>query len=101
MPAFAKSDDEGAPSVNQVWAIEAGGPDQPGVIWAGTIPAALFRNEDHGADPWQLVESLGRCRNASNGSPAAPTDPALHTICVDPRDSNRIVVRGVLRRRLA
>ena len=27
MPAFAKSDEEGAPSVNQVWAIEAGGPN--------------------------------------------------------------------------
>jgi hypothetical protein len=92
MPAFAKSDEEGAPSVNQIWAIEAGGPDQPGVIWAGTIPAALFRNEDHGAGPWQLMESLWQMPERQQWFAGGTDDPALHTICVDPRDSNRIVV---------
>ena len=29
------------PSVEQIWALEAGGADQPGVLWAGTIPGGL------------------------------------------------------------
>src|SRR4051812_4865856 len=29
-----------------VWTLEAGGPDEPGVLWAGTIPGGLFRSRD-------------------------------------------------------
>ena len=92
MPAFARSEEEGAPSVNQIWAIEAGGPDQPGVIWAGALPAALFRNQDHGVGAWQLVESLWQMPERQQWFGGGTDDPALHTICVDPRDSKRIVI---------
>lgn len=92
MPAFPKTGEEDAPSVNQIWALEAGGPDKPGVIWAGALPAALFRNDDHGAAPWQLVDGLWNLPERKLWFGGGTDDPALHTVCVDPRDSNRIVI---------
>src|SRR5829696_6964526 len=38
----------------QVWVMETGGTDEPGVLWAGTIPGGLFQSRDHG-DNWSLV----------------------------------------------
>lgn len=35
-------------STARIWALEAGGPDEPGVIWCGTLPGGLFRSADHG-----------------------------------------------------
>ena len=40
MPTLPKSVDKDAPSLNQIWALEAGGADQPGLIWAASLPAA-------------------------------------------------------------
>ena len=37
-PAFPKSDAADAPSVEMIWSLVAGGLDEPGVIWAGTLP---------------------------------------------------------------
>ena len=55
-PAFP-ADAAGAPTLFQVWTMEAGGADQPGRLWAGAIPAGLFRSNDRG-ESWQLVSSL-------------------------------------------
>ena len=43
--------------LQQVWTLEAGGADEPNVLWAGTIPGGLFRSNDRG-DTWSLVRSL-------------------------------------------
>ena len=61
-PAFAQDEppDEGqdkGPSVEDLWALRPGGTDQPGRLWAGTIPGGLFRSDDRG-DSWTLVRSL-------------------------------------------
>src|SRR5689334_3038450 len=40
-------------TVDQVWCLAAG----PGTLWAGCIPAGLFKSNDDGAS-WQLVEGL-------------------------------------------
>lgn len=92
MPAFPKTGEEDAPSVNQIWALEAGGADRPGVIWVGTLPAALFRNDDHGVAPWQLVEGLWNLPERKRWFGGGTDDPALHSVCVDPRSSDRIVI---------
>src|SRR5262245_66411554 len=55
-PAFP-ADAAGAPSVFQIWSMETGGPNQPGRIWAGAIPAGLFYSDDRG-ESWQLVSSF-------------------------------------------
>lgn len=51
---------EGVPadwSLKLVWALEPGGPNEPGVIWCGTLPGGLFRSED-GGDSWELNRPL-------------------------------------------
>src|ERR1700742_4678610 len=48
-PAFPMAEGkENAPSLGMIWALEAAGADMPGVIWAGTMPAGVFRSEDKG-----------------------------------------------------
>ncbi len=92
MPTLPKSEDKDAPSVNQIWALEAGGPDRPGRLWAGTLPAALFRNDRDGEGAWQLVEGLWDLPERSQWFGGGSDDSALHTVSVDPRKSDRIVI---------
>ncbi|MCB1078839.1 MAG: exo-alpha-sialidase, partial [Verrucomicrobiae bacterium] len=35
-------------NVELIWSMATGDPDQPGRLWAGTIPGALFRSDDGG-----------------------------------------------------
>lgn len=78
-------------SVEKVWALEAGGPDQPGVLWAGTIPGGLFKSEDGGAS-WALVRSLWDMPERLQWFGGGADHPGLHSITVDPRDSRRVLV---------
>src|SRR3989304_3240661 len=31
-----------------IWGLEAGGTDEPGALWCGTLPGGLFRSNDRG-----------------------------------------------------
>jgi DNA-binding CsgD family transcriptional regulator len=44
-------------STARIWALEAGGLDEPGVIWCGTLPGGLFRSADYG-ESWEMIRSL-------------------------------------------
>ncbi len=77
-------------SVHQVWALAAGGPGERGLLWAGTIPAALFRSADRG-ESWQLVRSLWERPERKGWSGGGYDDPGLHSICVDRRDPGRLL----------
>jgi hypothetical protein len=76
-------------SVIRVWALEAGGPDEPGLLWCGTIPGGLFRSRDAGSS-WELVRSLwdhpGRKQWFGGGADL----PGIHSICIDPRNSKTV-----------
>src|SRR5215470_7326691 len=76
-------------STVRIWALAAGGPDEPGVIWCGTLPGGLFRSTDHGQS-WEMMRALWdhpkRKQWAGGGA------PGLHSICVDPRNSRRVWV---------
>lgn len=74
-----------------IWTVAAGGPDEPGVLWAGTLPGGLFRSADRGAS-WQLVESLWQRPERSEWAGGGYDYPGIHSVLVDPRDSRRIVV---------
>ena len=50
-PAFP-ADAAGAPALFQVWTLETGGADEKGTLWAGALPAGLFRSDDRG-ESWQ------------------------------------------------
>jgi len=99
VPAFDAVDEvitgDGKPPVpatlRLVWALEAGGPEQPGRLWAGTIPGGLFRSDDHGAS-WQLVRGLWDRPERHGWFGGGYDQPGIHSICVDPRDARRVSV---------
>ena len=51
------ANDETPWTVELVWALAPGAANEPGVLWAGCMPAAVFRSGDGGAS-WQLCESF-------------------------------------------
>ncbi len=50
---------EGLPksSLTRIWHIEPGAADEPGVVYLGADPGALFRSPDNGEN-WEMVEGL-------------------------------------------
>lgn len=76
-------------STVRIWALEAGGPDEPGVLWCGTIPGGLFRSSDDGAS-WELVRSLWDHAKRKKWFGGGADLPGIHSICVDPRNSRRV-----------
>ncbi|MCU0274123.1 MAG: hypothetical protein MUE34_12905 [Acidimicrobiales bacterium] len=73
-----------------IWALEPA-LDADGALWCGTIPGGLFRSEDRGAS-WQLVESLWNHESRPRWNGGGADQPAIHSICVDPRDPSHVVV---------
>lgn len=74
-----------------IWALAAGHASQPGRVWCGTTPGGLFRSDDHGAT-WTLVRPLWDHPKRAEWFGGGTEVPALHSICVDPRDGNRVTV---------
>lgn len=85
------SDDPADWSLKLVWTLAAGGADQPGVLWAGTLPGGLFRSADRGAS-WQLMEGLWQVPERTQWFGGGYDTPGIHSICVDPRDSDSVLV---------
>ncbi len=75
--------------LKKIWSLEAGGPDEVGRLWCGTIPGGLFRSDDHGAS-WSLVGSLWNHPSRREWFGGGADYPGIHSICVDPRDARRI-----------
>jgi photosystem II stability/assembly factor-like uncharacterized protein len=106
-PSVAKSDDLGktwdyvskglgfAPdagrTVGNVWSVTPGHASEPGVVYAGTQPAALFRSEDWG-HTWAGVDALNNHETQPQWSMSGGGDSALHTVEIDPSDPSRIFV---------
>lgn len=79
------SDDTGTKAV---WYLAPGPAYKPGVLFAGTEPAALFASQDYGLS-WQPVRGLNEHPTRSTWQPAKG-GLALHSIYVDPRNPRRI-----------
>jgi hypothetical protein len=90
-PAFPKSDAADAPAVEMIWCFATGGRDEPGTIWAGTLPGGLFRSDDRGAT-WQLCDSLWNMPERARWFGAGYDHPGIHSILIDPRDSAHMIV---------
>lgn len=106
-PSVAKSDDLGATwdyvskglgfpadagrTVANVWHIAPGHASQPGVVYAGTQPAALFRSEDWGKT-WAGVDPLNNHETQPQWSMSGGGDSALHSIEIDQRDAAHMFV---------
>lgn len=92
VPVYPKAEetaDGEAKSLAEIWSLEAGGPDQPGVLWAGTIPGGLFRSADRG-QTWELVRSLWDRPERREWFGGGKDQPGIHSVCVDPRDSRHV-----------
>jgi hypothetical protein len=89
-PAFPAAT-AGAPSLFQIWSLDAGGRHHPDRLWIGAIPAGLFRSDDRG-ESWQLAASLWnvpeRTRWFGGGYDAA----GIHSVSPDTRDPDRVCI---------
>ena len=94
-PAYPLKPDDSTDTVEWknrlIWSLEAGGADEPGVLWAGTLPGGLFKSSDRG-DSWELVRALWDVPQRKEWFGGGYDVPGIHSICVDPRNSRSIVV---------
>jgi hypothetical protein len=91
-PTLGPWADEATPwSVDMVWALEAGGADQPGTLWAGCLPAGLFESRDGGAS-WQLNKALWYEPRRKEWMGGGYDIAGIHSVLVDPRDSAHVVL---------
>ena len=92
-PKFPEGEEvkDGVPAVlRYLWAFAEGGTDHPDRIWIGCEPGGLFRSDD-GGDSFELVRSLWDHPTRKEGWFGGGRDhPGIHSIVVDPRDSNRL-----------
>lgn len=92
VPVYPPNSDDGKSwSLQQIWALEAGGPDEPGVLWAGTIPGGLFRSDDKG-ESWMLNAALWTRPERAEWFGGGYEQPGIHSVCVDPRDSRHVSI---------
>jgi photosystem II stability/assembly factor-like uncharacterized protein len=93
----------------KVWVLAFGAASQQGTIYAGTLPGGLFASGD-GGETWELNRPLwnhesrggdlfagdATSKNQWGGTPAAIAYgefvPGIHSIVVDPRDRDHILV---------
>jgi photosystem II stability/assembly factor-like uncharacterized protein len=78
-------------SLKLIWALAAGGPDEPGVLWCGTLPGGLFRSADHGAT-WELNRPLWDHPQREEWFGGGADYPGIHSICVHPRDPRHLIL---------
>lgn len=77
-PIFPKDADA---AVERIWTIEPG--TEPGVVFAGVAPAALFRSDD-GGQTWELNRALWDEPSRPRWQPGGG-GLCLHSICPHPR----------------
>ncbi|MBX3150307.1 hypothetical protein KF728_09185 [Candidatus Obscuribacterales bacterium] len=93
-PAFAKveetPDGKKGRVVERVFWLTQGHDSQPGVWYAGTSPAGVFISKDDG-DTWEPVAGFNDNPMYEQWTEGATPDGVfLHSILVDPRDSNHM-----------
>ena len=95
-PAFpakpeTATDDPTPWNVELIWQLAAGGVDEPGTLWAGCIPAGLFKSTDGGAS-WALNTPLWNQPGRKAWFGGGYDHAGIHSIVVDPRDSNHVTL---------
>ena len=90
VPAYPLKPDDSTDKIDWklklIWALEPGGVDEPGVLWAGTLPGGLFKSTDRGSS-WTLVESLWNVPQRAEWFGGGYDVPGIHSISIDPRNS--------------
>lgn len=107
--APAKAPEYGDATVYKIWNLTFGNANQPGRIYAGTIPGGLFVSDD-GGDTWELNRPLwnhesrggdlfageATSENQWGGTPASIDygvfEPGIHSIIVNPQNPEHLYV---------
>ena len=76
--------------LEKVWNVTPGRDSEPGVVYAGVEPAALFRSADNG-DTWEWMPTLNDHPSRPQWNPGAG-GLCLHTIILDPVDPQRMYI---------
>ncbi len=93
-PKEAKLSNGKAASLKKIWCLASAGADKTGAMWMGTEPGGLFYSKENGA-PFELVTSLWDHPSRSNENQwfgAGRDHPFIHSIVVDPTDSDHVYV---------
>jgi photosystem II stability/assembly factor-like uncharacterized protein len=77
-------------ALERVWQLQPAPASQPGVVWAGTQPSALFKSTDGGRS-FEFVEGLWNHPHRPEWE-AGFGGQAVHTIVPDPTDPDRVLV---------
>ncbi len=85
------ADDTTPWSVDLIWALAAGGAAEPGTLWAGCLPAGLFKSEDGGAS-WALNMPLWEQPGRRHWFGGGYDHAGIHTVLVDPRDARHLML---------
>jgi hypothetical protein len=78
-------------SLQLVWALEAGGEDQPDLLWCGTLPGGLFKSIDGGRS-WAINEPLWFMPPRQEWFGGGAEYPGIHSVCVHPKNSNDVTI---------
>lgn len=103
LPGYPKGEVQrgGKPAtLSYVWTMAPGGADQPERLYLGTEPGGLFASDDGGRrfhlvrglwdHPTRLAGDGGKDEDFHGWFGAGKDEPGLHSIVVDPRDSDRV-----------
>lgn len=85
------ADDPTPWSVDLLWSLAAGGAGEPGTLWAGCLPAGLFKSTDGGAS-WALNSALWELPTRRNWFGGGYDHAGIHGVLVDPRDAHHLTV---------
>jgi photosystem II stability/assembly factor-like uncharacterized protein len=77
-------------TVTRLWHIQPGHASQPGLLWLGADPGALFRSHDDG-QTWTAVAGINHHPTRDQWQPGAG-GMMVHTIVQDPTDADRTFV---------
>ncbi|MBC8352185.1 MAG: exo-alpha-sialidase [Planctomycetes bacterium] len=78
-------------SLKEIWELTPGGPDEPGVLWAGTIPGGLFRSTDRG-NSWEIIRSLWEREERWQWFGGGKDSPGIHSVAVHPSNSQHVTL---------
>lgn len=77
-------------SLQRLWHIEPGLPEEPETLYLGADPHLLFRSADLGAS-WTPLDAINEHPKRKDWAPGFG-GACLHTILLDPRDARRLYI---------